>query len=36
MPGGWGDGKLQPRLHLRSQYDKNLSEESASPLDDGL
>ena len=33
MPRGRGDGKLRgkPWAHLRSHYDKNLSEESASP-----
>jgi hypothetical protein len=33
MPRRRGDGKLRgkPWAHLRSHYDKNLSEESASP-----
>ena len=33
MPRGRGDGKLRgnPWAHLRSHYDKNLLEESASP-----
>ena len=33
MPRSRGDGKLRGKLwpHLRSHYDKNLSEESASP-----